>query len=34
MIHFSEPLLCVTLFGSDWSHFDFIMPVMPDKAAF
>ncbi len=36
-IHFSKPLLCVTLIcsdWSDWSHFHFIMPVMPDKAAF
>uniref|UniRef100_A0A672RXF2 ATP-binding cassette sub-family B member 6 n=1 Tax=Sinocyclocheilus grahami TaxID=75366 RepID=A0A672RXF2_SINGR len=36
-INFSKPLLCVTLiFGdwSDWSHFHFIMPVIPDKAAF
>ncbi len=37
MIHFSKPLLCVTLIHgdwSDWSHFHFILPVMPDKAAF
>ncbi len=36
-IHFSKPFLCVTLIGSDWSdwsHFNFIMPVMPDKAVF
>ncbi len=36
-IHFSKPILCVTLIcgdWSDWSHFHFIMPVMPDKAAF
>ncbi len=36
-ILFSKPLLCVTLNcgdWSDWSHFHFIMPVMPDKAAF
>ncbi len=36
-IHFSKPLLCVTLICGDWfdrSHFHFIMPVMPDKAAF
>ncbi len=36
-INFSKPLLCVTLIccdWSDWSHFYFIMPVMPDKAAF
>ncbi len=36
-IHFSKPLLCVTLICSDWSnwsHFHFIIPVMPDKAAF
>ncbi len=32
-IHFSKPLLCVTLICGDWSHFHFIMPVMPDKAA-
>ncbi len=33
-IHFSKPL-CVTLICGDWSnwsHFHFIMPVMPDKA--
>ncbi len=37
MIHFSKLLLCVTLISGDWSnwsHFHFIMPVMPDKAAF
>ncbi len=37
MIHFSKPLLCVMLIcgdWSDWSHFHFIMPVTPDKAAF
>ncbi len=28
-IHFSKPLIC-----DDWSHFHFIVPVMPDKAAF
>ncbi len=36
-IHFSKPLLCLTLIcgdGSYWSHFHVIMPVMPDKAAF
>ncbi len=36
-IHFSKPLLCVTLIcgdWSDWSHFHFISPVMPNKAAF
>ncbi len=33
-IHLSKPLLCVTLICGDWSHFHFIMPVMPDKAAF
>ncbi len=36
-IHFSKPLHCMTLIcgdWSDWSHFNFIMPVMPDKAAF
>uniref|UniRef100_A0A673FJV9 3-ketoacyl-CoA thiolase, mitochondrial-like n=1 Tax=Sinocyclocheilus rhinocerous TaxID=307959 RepID=A0A673FJV9_9TELE len=36
-IHFSKPLLCVTLICgdlSDWSHFHCIMAVMPDKAAF
>ncbi len=36
-IHFSKPLLCVTLIccdWSNWSHFHFIMPVMPDKAVF
>ncbi len=27
------PLLCVMLICGDWSHFHFIMPVMPDKAA-
>ncbi len=35
-IHFSKPLLCVMLICGDcsnWSHFNFIMPVMPDKAA-
>ncbi len=35
-IHFSKPLLCVTLIcviGPIWSHFHFIMLVMPDKAA-
>ncbi len=34
---FSKPLLCVTQICGDlsnWSHFNFIMPVMPDKAAF
>ncbi len=30
-IHFSKPLLCMMLI---WSHFHFIMPVMPDKAVF
>jgi len=34
MIHFSKPLLCVTLICGDRSHFHFISPVMPDKAAF
>ncbi len=37
MIYFSKPLLYVMLIcgdWSDWSHFHFIMPVMPDKAAF
>ncbi len=32
MINFSKPLLCLTLIcgdWSDWSHFHFIMPVMP-----
>ncbi len=36
-IHFSKPRLCVTLMcgdWSDWSHFNLIMPAMPDKAAF
>ncbi len=36
-IHFSKPLLCVMLMcgdWSDWSHFNFISPVIPDKAAF
>ncbi len=36
-IQFSKALLCVTLIcgdWSDWSHFHFIMPVMPGKAAF
>ncbi len=36
-IHFSKPLLCVTLIcgdWSDWSYFHLILPVMPDKAAF
>ncbi len=36
-IHFYKLLLCVTLIcgdWSDWSHFDFITPVMPDKAGF
>ncbi len=36
-INFSKPLLCVMLIcsdWSDWSHFHFIMPVMPDKAVF
>ncbi len=36
-INLSKPLLCVRLIcsdWSDWSHFHFIMPVMPDKAAF
>ncbi len=36
-INFSKPLLCVTLIcsdWSDWSHFHFILPVMPNKAAF
>ncbi len=28
---FPKPLLCMTLICSDWSHFLFIMPVMPDK---
>ncbi len=35
-MNFSKPLLCVTLIcgdWSDWSHFHFIMPVMPDKTA-
>ncbi len=31
-IHFSKPLLCVTLICGDWSHFHLISPVMPDKA--
>ncbi len=37
MIHFSKPLLCVTLICGDWSdwfYFHSISPVMPDKAAF
>ncbi len=36
-IHFSKPLLYMTLIYSnllDWSHFHFIMPVMPDKTVF
>ncbi len=34
-IHFSKPLLCVTLVGGDWLiGLIFIMPVMTDKAAF
>ncbi len=36
-IHFSNPLLCMTLICDDWYDLllvDFIMPVMPDKAAF
>ncbi len=33
MINFSKPL-CVMLICGDWSHFHFIMPVMPDKGAF
>ncbi len=34
---FFQTLLCMTLISgdwSDWSHFHFISPVMPDKAAF
>ncbi len=31
MINFSKLLLCMMLI---WSHFHFIMPVMPDKAVF
>ncbi len=37
MIHFSKPLLCVTLIcgdRSDWFYFHSISPVMPDKAVF
>ncbi len=37
MIHFSKPLLCVTLIcgdRSEWFYFHSISPVMPDKAAF
>ncbi len=36
-IHFSKALLCVTLIcgdWSDWSHFHFFMPVLPDKVVF
>ncbi len=33
-LHFSKPLLCVTLICCDWSHFHVITPVMPDKAVF
>ncbi len=36
-IHVSKPLLCVMLIccdWSNWSHFHFIMPVMPNKVAF
>ncbi len=36
-INFSKPLLCMTIIRGDWSnwsHFHFIMPVMPDKAPF
>ncbi len=33
-IHFSKPLLCVTLICADWSHLNCIIPVMRDKAAF
>ncbi len=33
-IHFSKPLLCVTLICGDWSDFHLISPVMPDKAVF
>jgi len=33
-IHFSKPLLCVTLICCDSSHFHFISSGMPDKAAF
>ncbi len=33
-LNFSNPLLCVVLIWGDWSHFNFIMPVMPDKATF
>ncbi len=35
MIHFSNPLLCVTLLWLvDCSHVHLISPVMPDKAVF
>ncbi len=34
IIHFSKPLLCAMLICGDCSHFYFISPVMPDKAAF
>ncbi len=34
MIHFSKPLLCVSLICGDWFYFHLISPVMPDKAAF
>ncbi len=33
-INFSKPLLCAMLICCDWSHFNFITPVTPDKAAF